>query len=49
MCLNKYVQYNAFCKYDHDGIVSAGSSSNKFDKAQQQKFPSSVIMEMKAF
>ena len=49
MCLNKYVQYNAFCKYDHDDTVSAGSSSNMFDKAQQQKFRFSVIMEMKAF
>ena len=32
MCLNKYVQYDAFCKYDHDDTVSAGSSANMFDK-----------------
>ena len=28
MCLNEYVQYDAYCKYDHDGTVCAGSSSN---------------------
>ena len=32
MCLNKYVKYDVFCKYDHDGTVSAGSSANMFDK-----------------
>jgi len=30
--VNKYVKYDVFCKYDHDGTVSAGSSANMFDK-----------------
>lgn len=47
MCLNKYVQYDVFCKYGHDGTVSAGSSANMFDKTLEQKFHSSVIMAMK--
>ena len=43
----KYVQYNVFCKYDHDGTVSAGTSANMFDTTLEQKFHSSVIMAMK--
>jgi hypothetical protein len=42
-----YVQSDVFCKYDHGGTVSAGSSANMLDKTLEQKFHSSVIMAMK--
>ena len=45
----KYVQYDVFCKYDHDGTVSARTSANMFDTTLEQKFQMKVIVSFIKF